>query len=35
MTRYRGSVPLTEDWQHFRFEVADGVATVTLTGPRR
>jgi len=30
VTRYRGSVPLTEDWRHFRFEVADGVATVTL-----
>ena len=35
MTRYRGSVPLTEDWQHFRFEVADGVATVTLDRPEK
>ena len=35
MTRYRGSVPLTEDWQHFRFEVADGVATVTLNRPEK
>jgi enoyl-CoA hydratase/carnithine racemase len=35
VTRYRGSVPLTEDWQHFRFEVADGVATVTLNRPEK
>ena len=35
MTRYRGSVPLTEDWQHFRFEVVDGVATVTLNRPEK
>ncbi|HEY3016293.1 MAG TPA: enoyl-CoA hydratase family protein [Nocardioides sp.] len=35
MTRYRGSVPLTDDWRHFRFEVADGVATVTLDRPER
>ncbi|MGI9157641.1 MAG: enoyl-CoA hydratase family protein [Marmoricola sp.] len=35
MTRYRGSVPITEDWQHFRFDVADGVATVTLNRPEK
>ena len=35
MTRYRASVPLTDDWQHFRFEVADGVATVTLNRPEK
>ncbi|MGZ4442133.1 MAG: enoyl-CoA hydratase family protein [Nocardioidaceae bacterium] len=35
MTRYRGSVPLTDDWQHFRFAVADGVATVTLNRPEK
>ncbi|TWP35429.1 enoyl-CoA hydratase family protein [Leekyejoonella antrihumi] len=35
MTRYRGSVPLTSDWQHFRFEVADGVGTVTLNRPEK
>jgi len=35
VTRYRGSVPLTDDWRHFRFEVADGVATVTLDRPER
>lgn len=33
MSRYRGSVPLTEDWQHFRFAKGDGVATVTLDRP--
>lgn len=35
MTRYRGSVPITQDWQHFRFDVADGVATVTLNRPEK
>ena len=35
MTRFRGSVPITEDWQHFRFEVSDGVATVTLNRPEK
>lgn len=35
MTRYRGSVPITEDWQHFRFEVDHGVATVTLNRPEK
>ncbi len=35
MNRYRGSAKLTEDWQHFRFEVADGVATVTLNRPEK
>ncbi|MGH3360024.1 MAG: enoyl-CoA hydratase family protein [Nocardioidaceae bacterium] len=33
MTRYRASVPITENWQHFGFEVTDGVATVTLNRP--
>lgn len=33
MSRFRGSVPFTEQWQHFRFEHADGVATVTLDRP--
>jgi enoyl-CoA hydratase/carnithine racemase len=32
-SRYRGSVPVTDDWKHFGFEVADGVATVTLDRP--
>jgi len=35
VTRYRGSAPFTEDWKHFRFEIADGVATVTLDRPER
>ena len=35
MTRYRGSVPITDDWQHFRFAVADRVATVTLNRPEK
>ena len=35
MTRYRGSVPITDDWQHFRFAVDDGVATVTLDRPEK
>ena len=35
MTRFRASAPLTEDWQHFRFEVADGVARLTLNRPEK
>ena len=35
MSRYVGSASRTEDWQHFRFEVADGVATVTLNRPEK
>src|SRR3954467_8190995 len=34
-SRYRASVPITDEWQHFRFEVADGVATVTLNRPEK
>ena len=34
-SRYRASVPLTDDWQHFSFGVADGVATVTLDRPEK
>src|SRR5579864_1453790 len=30
MSPFRGSVPLTQEWRHFRFESADGIATVTL-----
>ena len=33
--RFRASVPLTEDWQHFDFAVADGIATVTLNRPEK
>ena len=28
-------MPLTEDWKHFRFEVEDGVATITFDRPER
>ena len=30
---FRGSVPPTQQWEHFRFECAGGVATVTLDRP--
>src|SRR5215472_3609745 len=30
---FRGSVPLTQEWRHFRFACADGIATVTLDRP--
>ncbi len=33
--RFRASVPITEDWQHFDFAVADGIATVTLNRPEK
>lgn len=36
MTRkspFRASAQITEEWQHFDFRVADGVATVTLNRP--
>ena len=33
MSPFRASAPLTSQWQHFRFEVDDGVATVTLDRP--
>jgi enoyl-CoA hydratase/carnithine racemase len=33
MSPFRGSVAQTEEWRHFRFTVADGVATVTLDRP--
>jgi enoyl-CoA hydratase/carnithine racemase len=32
---FRGSVPFTENWKHFRFEVDDAVATVTFDRPER
>ncbi len=35
MSPFRGSVPFTEDWKHFRFAVEDGVATVTFDRPER
>ena len=30
---FRASAPLTPEWQHFRFALDDGVATVTLARP--
>ena len=35
MSPFRGSVPLTDEWRHFRFEVAEGIATVTLDRPAK
>ncbi|HEY6469624.1 MAG TPA: enoyl-CoA hydratase family protein [Candidatus Dormibacteraeota bacterium] len=35
MTRFRASAGFTDRWQHFDFEVADGVATITLTRPEK
>jgi enoyl-CoA hydratase/carnithine racemase len=32
---YRASAAITRDWQHFRFEVDDGVATLTFNRPER
>jgi enoyl-CoA hydratase/carnithine racemase len=33
MSPFRASVPLTDEWLHFQFSVADGVGTVTLDRP--
>ncbi len=33
--RFRASARLTENWQHFRFAKADGIATVTLDRPEK
>ncbi len=35
MSPFRGSVPFTEKWDHFRLERADGVATLTLSRPEK
>src|SRR5262249_25490755 len=35
MSPFRASAGFTSDWRHFSFEVADGVATVTLDRPDR
>jgi len=35
VSRYRASVPITDDWKHFDFAVADKVATVTLNRPEK
>jgi len=33
MSPFRASAPLTSQWRHFRFEVSDGVGTLTLDRP--
>ena len=33
MSPFRASAPLTNKWEHFRFEVSDGVGTLTLDRP--
>ena len=33
--KYRASADITEKWQHFKFELEDGVATVTLNRPEK
>ena len=33
MSPFRAGAPLTDDWAHFRFEVVDRVATITLDRP--
>ncbi len=35
MTRFRASAGFTERWQHFDFDISDGVATVTLARPEK
>ena len=35
MSPFRGSAPFTQSWQHFRFTVDAGVATVTFDRPGR
>ncbi|MGH2711559.1 MAG: enoyl-CoA hydratase family protein [Actinomycetota bacterium] len=35
MSPFRGSAPFNEDWKHFRFEIEDGVATITFDRPER
>ncbi|MGD0194125.1 MAG: enoyl-CoA hydratase, partial [Candidatus Dormibacteria bacterium] len=35
MTRFRASAGFTEHWQHFDFEVVDGVATITFARPEK
>ncbi|HYH27342.1 MAG TPA: enoyl-CoA hydratase family protein [Actinomycetota bacterium] len=35
MSPFRASVPFNEDWKNFRFEIEDGIATVTFNRPER
>lgn len=35
MTRFRASAGFTQRWEHFDFDVADGIATVTFSRPEK
>ncbi|HZD00445.1 MAG TPA: enoyl-CoA hydratase family protein [Actinomycetes bacterium] len=35
MSPFQGSAPLTGEWSHFRYQEAEGVATVTFDRPQR
>lgn len=35
MSPFRASAPLTDEWDHFRFEIETGVATVTFDRPEK
>jgi enoyl-CoA hydratase/carnithine racemase len=35
MSPFRASAPLTDEWRHFEFSVADGVGTVRLNRPQK
>jgi enoyl-CoA hydratase/carnithine racemase len=35
MTRFRASAAFTQRWQHFDFDVSDGVAAITLARPEK
>ena len=35
MSPFRGSAPLTKEWEHFRYQQDDGLATVTFDRPER
>ncbi len=35
MAPFRATAGFTEDWKHFRFDIADGIATVTFDRPEK
>src|SRR5689334_23375859 len=35
MSAFRGSAALTQSWNHFRFTVKDGIATITFDRPQK
>jgi enoyl-CoA hydratase/carnithine racemase len=35
VTPFRASAPFTDEWKHFRFQLEDGVATVTFDRPEK